>query len=116
MMLYTMKDGCLMTSNNGYDQNEKPLISFVEFLQDVAQIDDKNIFKIMVNEMVETEIKFLPDPMKTIALNTIYQFVENYDEWKDYRKYIPPNNEINNDDDDWLPIQPPKKKQKGRKG
>lgn len=124
-MAYNLEGGCLMTSNNGYDKEEKPMIPFGEFLQDVAQIDNKREFIRLVNNMIDTEIKYLPDPMKSIALKTIEEFKENYDDWKDYKHYQFTKTGLkkllfyvafNVEDNEWLPPTPPRKKRRGRRG
>lgn len=119
-----MIDGCLMTSNCGYDKKERPLITLGEFLQDVAQIDDKREFTRLVNGMINDEIKYLPEPMKSIALKTIEDFKDNYDEWKNYKVYrftktgiITLKTRQDEKQDEWLPPTPTlSKKRRGRRG
>ena len=122
MIAYNLEEGCLMTSNNGYDKEEKPMIPFGEFLQDVAQIDNRRTFIRLVDNMIETEIKYLPDPIKSIALKTIEEFKENYDNWKNISNYrftktgIKKLYDEKQYDNEWLPPPQSHKKRRGRRG
>ena len=42
--IWCIINGVLHTTNNGYDKNEKPIIPFLEFLQDIAEIGSKDKF------------------------------------------------------------------------
>ena len=90
MSIWCIKNGVLYTTNNGFDKNEKPIIPFLEFLQDVAQVDNKDLFIKLTNDMVKNdeEIKLLPKHMYMMALKDIALFRKNYDEWKDFTKYV----------------------------
>ena len=90
MSIWCIKNGVLYTTNSGFDKNEKPIIPFLEFLQDIAQVDNKDLFIKLTNDMVKNdkEIKLLPKHMYMMSLKDIALFRKNYDEWKDFTKYI----------------------------
>ena len=79
-------NGVLHTTNNGYDKNEKPIIPFLEFLQDIAQIGSKDKFIQITDDFIknDVELKLLPKHMYIMVLKDISLFRKNYDEWKDY--------------------------------
>ena len=86
MTTYFVKDNILFTTNNGKDRNKTPYIPFAEFLQDCAQVNDKDFFIELTNHMVKDELHKLPKPMFINAIKTIKLFRENYNEWKDISK------------------------------
>lgn len=86
MNQYSIIGNVLHTTNNGYDSAEKPMIPLGEYLQDVAQIGDKQLFIHLARGMYNDEISKLPEPLKSNGLNTIMLFIKNYDEWKNINK------------------------------
>ena len=62
MTTYFVKDNILFTTNNGKDRNKTPYIPFAEFLQDCAQVNDKDFFIELTNHMVKDELHKLPKP------------------------------------------------------
>ncbi len=85
--MWIMKEGVLHTTNNGWDRNEKPMIPFAEYLQDVAQIGNKQLFMNMTSQLYKDEVSKLPEDMKRQGVSTIVAFCRNYDEWKQIQKY-----------------------------
>lgn len=82
-----MKNGHLYTTNNGYDRDTKPLIPFMEFLQDLAQVGSYEEFINLTNQWTREELDRLPNKFRRHALTDIKLFREHYHEWKDWRKY-----------------------------
>ena len=90
MTIWCINSGVLHTTNNGFDSDKNPIIPFLEFLQDVAQAGNKDNFIKLTNDMLKNDedIKLLPKHMFMMLLKDIALFRANYDEWKDYTKYI----------------------------
>ena len=86
MVGYKIIDNVLHITNNGYDRDEKPFIPLGEYLQDVAQVVNKQMFISVARGMYNDEISKLPEPMKRNGLTTIMEFIKNYDEWKNISK------------------------------
>ena len=85
--VYFIKNNVLYTSNYGTDRDKNPFIPFAEFLQDCAQVNDKDFFIKLTNDMVRDEIGYMPKHFKQMYLKTIKSFRDNYDEWKQIKKY-----------------------------
>ena len=88
MTIWCIHNGVLHTTNKGFDKNEKSVIPFLEFLQDVAQVCNKGYFINLTNDMLKNDedIKNLSKQMFIILFKDIALFHTNYDEWKDYTK------------------------------
>ena len=88
MTIWCIHNNVLHTTNNGFDSDEYPIIPFLEFLQDVAQVGNKEYFIKLTNDMLKNDedIKLLPKKMFMMLLKDISLFRANYDEWKDYTK------------------------------
>ena len=86
--MWCIYHGVLHTTNNGFDRNENRIISFLEFLQDVAQVGNKDNFIQLTNDMLKNDedMKLLPKFMLIMLLKDITLFRANYDEGKDYTK------------------------------
>ena len=88
MTIWCIHNNDLHTAKNGFDSDEYPIIPFLEFLQDVAQVGNKEYFIKLTNDMLKNDedIKSLPKKMFMMLLKDISLFRANYDEWKDYTK------------------------------
>ena len=86
MSTWFVQDNILFTTNYGKDKNKIPYIPFAEFLQDCAQVNDKDFFIKLTNDMVKDEIRKLPKQMFMNAIKIIKLFRDNYDEWKQIDK------------------------------
>ena len=87
MTIWCIHNRVLHTYNNGFDRNENPILSFLEFLQDIAQVGNKDDFLKVTNDMLKNDydgMKLLPKHMFTMILKNIALFRANYDQWKDY--------------------------------
>ena len=89
MTIWCIHNNVLHTTNNGFDSDEYPIIPFLEFLQDIAQVGNKEYFIKLTNDMLKNDedIKLLPKKMFMMLLKDISLFRANYDEWKDYTKF-----------------------------
>ena len=84
--MWCIKSGVLHTSNNGFDKDENPIIPFLEYLQDIAQTQNKKKFIELTNEMLnDDDIKLMPKPMFFKLLKDISFFRANFDEWKNLK-------------------------------
>jgi len=85
--VYFMHDGVFMTTNlNGTNREQKPLVPFREFLDvywnGLAEMDLEERAKHMIDfidEMVLTELKFLPFHMRQAADKAIDDFIDVVD-------------------------------------
>ena len=55
MTIWCIDREVLHTTNNGFDRDEKPIITFLEFLQDVAQAGNKDDLIKPTNDMLKND-------------------------------------------------------------
>jgi len=84
---YFMREGVLMTTNNGGDRKEIPFIPFREFLLDVwnglATIEPRRcqtMFNDLVSDMLLKEIRMLPREMKLAGMKVVEDLVNEIQE------------------------------------
>lgn len=88
MILWTVMNETLYTSNGGPDCFENPLIPFDEFLEDISLVG-KNEFTKLVKELYTDEISKLPYHMKVMAVEVMVDWRKNFDvKQKNYMKKI----------------------------
>ena len=65
MTIWCIHNNVWHTTNNGFDRDEKQVLPFIEFLQDVAQAVNKENFIKLTNDMLKNDgdIKLLPKKM-----------------------------------------------------
>jgi hypothetical protein len=90
---YSMTNGVLMTSNNGFDREENPVIPLREFLEDVwnglVVINPSGCmaqFSNLVIDMMQKEFKFLPTHMKQAGLKVIENFLTDIEKAQELQK------------------------------
>ena len=81
MTIWCIHNGVLHTTNNCFDRNENPMIPFLEFLQDVAQVGNKDFFIKLTNDILKNDedIKLLSKQMFIMLLKDKALFRGNYD-------------------------------------
>jgi len=84
---YFMREGVLMTTNNGGDRKEIPFIPLREFLLDVwnglATIEPRRcqtMFNDLVSDMLLKEIRMLPREMKLAGMKVVEDLVNEIQE------------------------------------